>query len=71
MVLRKITVDKSVRYVPKSEQTRDKDIKPKTIKINSFPRKQGKGTSQNKKKFAKDFAAKGLALFKRIMNCYF
>ena len=50
MVLRKITVDNIVKYIPKSEQTRDKDSKPKTIKNNSLPRKQGKGISQNKKK---------------------
>ena len=32
MALRKITIDNSVKYTPKSEQTRDKDIKPNTIK---------------------------------------
>ena len=31
MVLRKITVDNSVRYIPKSEQTRDN--KPNRMKI--------------------------------------
>ena len=30
MVLRKITNDNSVRYIPKSEQTKESDIKPKT-----------------------------------------
>ena len=29
MTLRKITVDNSVRYIPKSEQTKEKEIKPK------------------------------------------
>ena len=29
MTLRKIIVDNSVRYVPKSEQTKEKEIKPK------------------------------------------
>ena len=35
MTLRKITVDNSVRYIPKSEQIKDKNIKPKTIKAGS------------------------------------
>ena len=38
MVLRKITVDNSVRYTPKCEQTRESE--PKTIKAGSLPRKQ-------------------------------
>ena len=29
MVLRKITVDNSVRYIPKNEQTKERDNKPK------------------------------------------
>ena len=32
MVLRRITVDNSVRFIPKSEQSKEKVIKPKTIK---------------------------------------
>ena len=32
MVLRRITKDNSVRYVPKSEQTKEKEIKPKNNK---------------------------------------
>ena len=56
MVLRKITVDNIVKYIPKSEQTRDKDSKPETIKSNSLPRKQGKGISQNKKNSIKQTA---------------
>ena len=37
MTLRKITIDKSVRYIPKSEQTKEREIKPKskTIKAGS------------------------------------
>ena len=31
MVLRKITIDNSVRYIPKSEQTKERDIKLKSI----------------------------------------
>ena len=42
MTLRKITIDSSVRYVRKSEQTREKEIKPKKIKAGSLPRKQNK-----------------------------
>ena len=29
MVLRKITIDSIVRYIPKSEKTKEIDIKPK------------------------------------------
>ena len=43
MVLRKITIDKSVRYIPKNEQT-------KKIKAGSIPCKQNKNFSQNCKK---------------------
>ena len=48
MTLRKITIDNSVRFVPKSE-------KPKTIKAGSLPRKQNKNFSQNNKKFIKGY----------------
>ena len=40
MTLRKITIDNSVRFIPKSEQTKEKNIKPKTTKAGSLPRKQ-------------------------------
>ena len=36
MVPRKKTIDNSVRYIPKSEQTRDKDKKPNKIKNKSL-----------------------------------
>ena len=51
MTLRKITIDNSVRYIPKSEQTKESDIQPKTrtIKAGSLPRKQNKNCSRNKK----------------------
>ena len=60
MVLRKITIDNSVRYIPKSEQT--KEIKQNTIKnIKQIQpilgggkpntRKQNKKLSQNNKKW--------------------
>ena len=41
MVLRKITVDNSVRYIPKTEETKERDVKPNTIKN----RKQNKNIS--------------------------
>ena len=54
MELRKITIDNSVRYVPKNEQTKEKNIKPKSI-----PRKQNKNISQNSEKFLKKISASG------------
>ena len=51
MVLRMITNDNSVRYTPKSEQTKEKEAKPKTIKASPLPRKQNKNISQNNKKW--------------------
>ena len=76
MVLRKITVDNSVRYIPKSEQT--KEIKQNKIKNKnqsekihpvsgggkSNMRKQDKKISKNNKKFVKDFTAGGFAILK-------
>ena len=50
MTLSKITVDNSVRSFPKSEQTKERDSKPKTTKVGSLPRKQSKKRSQNSKK---------------------
>ena len=50
MTIRKITIDSSVRYVPKSEQTKEKENKPKTTKAGSLPRNQNKKPSQNNKK---------------------
>ena len=40
MVLRKLTIDNSVSYVPITEKTKEKEIKPKTMKAGSLPRKQ-------------------------------
>ena len=59
MVLRKKTVDNNVRFIPKSEQTKERDSKPKTVKVGSLPRKQNKNISQNGKKFLKNVAASG------------
>ena len=47
MVLRKITIDNGVRYFPITEKTKEKEIKPKTIKACSLPRKQSKNISQS------------------------
>ena len=51
MVLRKITIDNSVKYNPKTEKTNEKEIKPKKVKAGSLPRKQNKKLSQNNKKW--------------------
>ena len=59
MVLRKITIDNSVRYIPKSEQTKEKEIKPKTTKACSISRRQNKKPSQNNKRFLKIISASG------------
>ena len=65
MVLRKTTIDNSVRYIPKTEKkTKEKENKPKTIKAGSLPRKQNKNISQNIKKFTKNVAASGFAILK-------
>ena len=60
MVLRKITIDNSVRYITKSEQTKEKEIKPKTTKAGSLTCKQNKKLSQNNKKWV----ASGFAVLK-------
>ena len=57
MTLGKKLIDNSVRYIPIIEKTKEREIKPKTIKSGSLPRKQNKNFSRNSKKFVKDFAA--------------
>ena len=64
MVLRKRTFDNSVGYNPITEKTEDKEIKPKTIKAGSLPRKQNKNISQNNKKFLKIISAQGFKYLK-------
>ena len=59
MTLGKITIDNSVRYIPIIEKTKEREIKPKTIKAGSLPRKQNKNISQNSKKFLKNISASG------------
>ena len=61
MTLRKITIDNSVRYIPKNEQTKERDSKPKTTKAGSLPTKQNKKISKKNKKFVKGFTAGGFA----------
>ena len=36
-----------VSYIPMSEKTKEKEIKPKTLKTRSLPLKQNKNISQN------------------------
>ena len=50
MTLGKISIDDSVKYIPRSEQTKEKDIKPNTIKT----RKKDKTISQTSNKNLKD-----------------
>ena len=50
MTLQKLTIKNSVKYVPKVNKQK-RDIKQKTVKNNSIRRKQGKGNSQNNKRF--------------------
>ena len=55
-----MTVDNIVRYIPIYEKTKEKEIKPKTIKAGSLPRKQNENFSQNNKKFFKNVVASGV-----------
>ena len=59
MLLRKVTIDKSVTDIPKSEQTRE--TKQNTIKNKSTSRKQ-KNNSKNNKKFPKNVSASGFGI---------
>ena len=64
MVLRKTTIDNSVRYIPKSEQTKERENKPKTIKAGSIPCKQNKNISQNSENLVKDVTEGGFGILK-------
>ena len=64
MTFRKITIDNGVRHIPKSEQTKEREIKPKKIKAGSVAPKQNKNISQNSEKFLKNVAASGFAKLK-------
>ena len=68
MTLRKITIDNSVKYIPQSEHTSERDSKPNTKKN----RKQIKSISQNGKTFLKDtIRREGFRILRWKMNCYF
>ena len=63
MVLRKITIDNSVKYIPVTA----KDIKQNTTKIKKIQPisgecKQNKKFSKNNKKLVKDFTASGFSI---------
>ena len=66
MTLRKINIDNSVRYIPKTEQTKNKKQSEKVQPISgegkSNTRKQDKKFSKNNKKFVKDFTAGGFGV---------
>ena len=70
MVLRKITIDNSVRYIPKNEQTKEIRQNPTKNKIQPVSggklntKKQNKTISQNNKKFIKNVVASGFAVLK-------
>ena len=64
MVMRKIAVDNSVRYVPKSEKLKkERDNKPKTIKAGSLPRRRNKNISRKIKKILNKIAANDFGIF--------
>ena len=68
MVLRKITIDNSVKYIPITEKeikqntTKNKKIQPVSGGGKSNMRKQDKKFSKNNKKFVKDFTASGFGV---------
>ena len=76
MVIRKITIDNSVRYIPKNEKTKEIKRNPRknkkqsdkiqTISGGGKPntRKQNKNISQNSKKFLENVAASGFGVLK-------
>ena len=61
MTFGKITLDNSIKYIPQSELTQERDSKAKTIKSNLNPRKQNEKLSQNSKNFNKNIAAEGFS----------
>ena len=71
MTLREITIDNSVRYVPIIEKTKEKEIKPKTKKAGSLPRKQSRNRSRNNKKFLTNVAASGFCACKCLQNRFY
>ena len=70
MVIRKISIDNSVKYVPIAE----KEIKQNTTKNKKDRPVSGEGKqkkfSKNNKKFVKDFTASGFGVLKNSMYMY-
>ena len=70
MVLRKISIDNSVRFIPKNEQTKEIKQNPTKNKIQPVSGcklntiKQNKNISQNNKNFIKNLLASGFAYLK-------
>ena len=71
MVLRKITIDNSIGYIPKNEQTKEIKQNPTKNKNQSEKfqpisggGKSNKNISQNSEKFLKNVAANGFAILK-------
>ena len=68
MVLRKITIDNCVKYIPITEKeikqntTKNKKIQPVSGGGKSNMRKQDKKFSKNNKKFVEDFTASGFGV---------
>ena len=65
MVLRKITIDNSVRYIHKTEKTKEKEIKPKTVKAAKlvlFDVNKIKLFHEIVKKFLRNVAASGFGV---------
>ena len=63
MVLRKISIDNSVKYVPITEkEIKQNTTKNKKIQPISGVGKQNKKFSKNNKKFVKDFTASGFGV---------
>ena len=52
-------IDNSVRYIPKSEQTKGRDIKANSREKNTLSRKQDKKFARNNKKFPMNISASG------------
>ena len=68
MTLRKITIDNSLKYISRDNNSIS-NFKPKTT---SLPKKQNEKLSLNKRKFIKDYiTGQGFRILKSIMKCYF
>ena len=65
MVLRKITIDNGVKYVPiTGKDIKQNTTKNKKIQPISGGGKQNKKFSKNNKKFVKEFTASGFGILK-------